>query len=170
MTKRSALIPCAAIILAAATGACSGSTSPNNSGDNNNGSTTPQSPSKAAKGDSVDLTGTYNLTMFAFDSSDGGQSTLGTDASDGGTLTITTTTYALAWTGVFQNGNQNTHGSYEAVDTSSTAERGTIALYDSVKAQTQNGTWVVSNDTLTVSIPSTGNNGTVTDVSYWIKQ
>jgi hypothetical protein len=167
MTKRSAILSCTVVALAAVVAACSGSTAPSN-GNNSNGSTTPQSPSKASKGDSVDLTGTYNLAEILFDSTDGGQSSYSTDANDGGTLTITTTAYALAWTGSFLNNEQDTHGSYEAVDTSTTAARGTIALYDSVKAKTQDGTWVMSNDTLTVSLPSGSNS--VTDVTIWIKQ
>ncbi len=165
MTKRSALVTCTAIVLAATIAACSGSTSPSSNNSNGNA---PKNPGSASKGDSVNLTGTYNLAMFVFDSTDGHSSSQSSDANDGGTLTLNTTTYALAWTGAFLTNDQNTHGSYEAVDTSSTAQRGTIALYDSVKAKTQDGVWVLSNDTLTVSLPDGG--GTGTDVSIWIKQ
>jgi hypothetical protein len=164
MTKRTALVSCTAIMLAAAIAACSSSTSPSSSSGNN-----PKPPSSASKGDSVNLTGTYDLAMFVFDSTDGGSASSSTDANDGATLTLNSTGYSLTWTGSFlTNGNQNTHGSYEAVDTSSTAQRGTIALYDSVKARTQNGTYAMSNDTLTVSIPDGGGNGT--DITIFIKQ
>jgi hypothetical protein len=164
MKKRTAIVSCTAIVLAAAIAACSSSTSPSANNGNN-----PKTPSSASKGDSVDLTGTYNLAVFTFDSTDGGTASSSTDANDGATLALTSNGYTLTWTGSFlNNGNQNTHGSYEAVDTSSTAQRGTIALYDSVKARTQNGTYAMSNDTLTVSIPDGGGNGT--DITIFIKQ
>lgn len=166
MTKRSALVTCTAIVLAATIAACSGSTSPSSNNSNGNA---PKNPGSASKGDSVNLTGTYNLAMFMFDSTDGHAASYPPDANDGGTLTLTTAGYGLAWTGSFLNNNGNTHGSYEAVDTSSAAQRGTIALYDSVKAKTQTGVWGLSNDTLTVSLPENSGNG-VTDVTIWIKQ
>jgi hypothetical protein len=163
MTKRSALLSCTVIALAAAIAACSSSTSPGNG-------TKP--PGSASKGDSLNLSGSYNLTAIVLDSADGGTSTLTADANDGGTLVLTSAAYSLTWTGFFLQGSQNTHGSYVAVDTSSTVQRGTIVLYDSVKAKSQNAWYAYSGDTLTVAVPNNNGNGTSngTEVTFWIKQ
>jgi len=157
VTKRHALLCCMAIVAACS----SSSTSPNSPN-------APKSPGSASKGDSVNLNGTYSLVYFQFDSTDGNTVTQNADANDGATLALTTTTYALTWSGSFTQNDQSTHGSYEAVDTSSASQRGTIALYDSVKARTQNGVYVLSNDTLRVSLPD--NSGSGSDVTVWIKQ
>ena len=159
VTKRHAVLFCLAAIMAA----CSSSTSPS--------STSPggaKSPSNAGNGDKVDLTGTYNLSTFTFDSADGGSWMVGTDANDGATLVLTSGAYTLSSTGNFSQNISNTHGSYTATDTSSSAQRGTLVLYDSVAARTQNASYSYVNNTLTVSIPNGGGSGTI--VTAWLKQ
>jgi hypothetical protein len=157
MTKRSALLPCLAI--SAVIAACSGSTAPSSSN-------SPQPPSSASKGQEVNFTGTYDLSYLV---SNGQQ--VNSDANDGGTLTLTSTAYQLSWTGSFASGgNTDSHGSYVATDTSSTAQRGTLALYDSVAAKTENATYSYSGDTLVVTIPNSGQNANETIVTYWIQQ
>lgn len=158
---RAKLAPCVAALIVAAIAACSSSTSPKSSG-----STGLTSPSGATKGDSIDLTGTYNLTHFTEDSSDGGSYSNGTDANDGGTLVLTSTNFTLTWTGAYETANGNgTSGTYVATDSSSTADRGTIVL-TSNKSQT--GTYTLSNDSLYVSLPNSSSG--VTDITVWIKQ
>ena len=156
VTKRHALVFCIAAIVAA----CSSSTSPS-SGE--------KSPSNAGNGDKVDLTGTYDLSTFTFDSADGGSWTASTDANNTATLTLTSGAYTLGSTGALTQNIGNTHGSYTATDTSSAAQRGTLVLYDSVAAKTQNANWAYANNTLTVSIPNGGGSGN-TIVTAWAKQ
>ena len=159
VTKRHALLCCMAIVAA-----CSSSTTP--SGSNSTGQ---KPPSTATNGDKVDLSGTYNLSTMAVDSADGGSSTATTDANDGATLTLTTTAYTLASTGSFSQNLNNTHGSYTATDTSSASQRGTLVLYDSVAAKTQDAQYAYSNNTLTVTIPSGDGQGNAV-VTAWVKQ
>jgi hypothetical protein len=156
VTKRHAVLFCIAAIVAA----CSSSTSPS-SGE--------KSPSNAGNGDKVDLTGTYDLSTFTFDSADGGSWTASTDANNTATLTLTSAAYTLGSTGALTQNIGNTHGSYTATDTSSSAQRGTLVLYDSVAAKTQNANWAYANNTLTVSIPNGGGSGN-TIVTAWAKQ
>ena len=157
VTKRHALLFCIAAIVAA----CSSSTSPSANGE--------KSPSNAGNGDKVDLTGTYDLSTFTFDSADGGSWTASTDANNTATLTLTSGAYTLGSTGALTQNIGNTHGSYTATDTSSAAQRGTLVLYDSVAAKTQNANWAYANNTLTVSIPNGGGSGN-TIVTAWAKQ
>jgi hypothetical protein len=156
VTTRHAVLFCIAAIVAA----CSSSTSPS-SGE--------KSPSNAGNGDKVDLTGTYDLSTFTFDSTDGGSWTASTDANDAATLTLTGSTYTLSSTGALTQNIGNTHGSYTATDTSSAAQRGTLVLYDSVAAKTQNANYAYANNTLTVTIPNGGGSGN-TIVTAWAKQ
>jgi len=157
VTTRHALLFCIAAIVAA----CSSSTSPSANGE--------KSPSNAGNGDKVDLTGTYDLSTFTFDSADGGSWTASTDANNTATLTLTSGAYTLGSTGALTQNIGNTHGSYTATDTSSAAQRGTIVLYDSVAAKTQNATYAYANNTLTVTIPNGGGSGN-TIVTAWAKQ
>jgi hypothetical protein len=158
MTKRFTLLGCMAVAVTIA--ACSSSTSPSNN------NTKP--PSGASKGQHVDFTGTYALQSYADDSADGGTATQHTDANNGGTLALTSAGFTLTWTGSFAQ-QQNTHGSYVATDTSSSAQRGTLVLYDSVQAKTQDAVYSYASNTLTISIPNgDGQSGTV--VTVWNKQ
>jgi hypothetical protein len=157
MTKRFALLGCIAALVTFA--ACSSSTSPSGL----------QPPSSASKGQKVDLSGMYHLSTLTFDSADGGSWSASTDANDGATLALTTAGYTLASTGAFTQNIGQTHGSYTATDTSSAAQRGTIVLYDSVQAKTQNANYAYANNTLTVSIPNGGGQGN-TIVTAWLKQ
>lgn len=155
VTKRHAVL----LLLAAIVAACSSSTSPNGE----------QSPSNAKQGQKVNLAGTYSLSTFTFDSADGGSWTASTDANNTATLTLTSAAYTLGSTGALTQNIGNTHGSYTATDTSSSAQRGTIVLYDSVAAKTQNANWAYANNTLTVTIPNGGGSGN-TIVTAWAKQ
>lgn len=156
VTKRHAVL----LLLAAIVAACSSSsTSPNGE----------KSPSNAGNGDKVDLTGTYDLSTFTFDSADGGSWSASTDVNNTATLTLTGGAYTLGSTGALTQNIGNTHGSYTATDTSSAAQRGTLVLYDSVAAKTQNANWAYANNTLTVSIPNGGGSGN-TIVTAWAKQ
>jgi hypothetical protein len=164
MTKRSAwhtVFSCTAIALAGAIVACSSSSSPTS---NNPGQ---KSPGSAQKGDSLNLSGTYALASFTTDSADGGSSSVPVDANNGGTLVLTSTNYNLTWTGTFaQNGGGGNSGTYTAVDTSSTVDRGTLTLTSS--NGTQAAMYQFSTDTFTVTIPRA--NGSDTQVTVWIKQ
>jgi hypothetical protein len=157
MTKRFALLGCIAAAVTFA--ACSSSTAPNGQ----------QPPSSASKGQKVDFSGTYNLSTFTFDSANGGSWTANTDANDGATLALTKGAYTLASTGNFSQNISNTHGSYTATDTSSASQRGTLVLYDSVMAKTQNALYWYTDNTLHVSIANGGGNGN-TIVTDWVKQ
>jgi hypothetical protein len=154
------LVPCITAVIIAAATACSSSTSPSSSGKT-------VTPGGAAKGDKIDLTGTYNLASFTTDSSDGNTSTTPADANDGGTLVLTSSALTLTWTGTFatNNGSGQT-GTYVATDTSSSVDRGTLTLQ--VSSNTDNATYQYSTDTLTVAIPQNNNGGT--QVTVWIKQ
>jgi hypothetical protein len=151
VTKRHALLCCIAIVAA-----CSSSTAPN-------------SPSNAKQGQKVNFSGTYDLSTFTFDSADGGSWSQSTDANNTATLVLTSGAYTLSSTGALTNNLGATHGSYVATDTSSSAQRGTLVLYDSVAAKTQNYLYSYSNNTLTVSAPNGGGNGN-TIVTAWAKQ
>lgn len=157
------------VLLAAAIAACSSSTSPGSNNNNNTGNTGQKPPSTASKGNTVDLSGTYNLSQLAIDSSDGGTATQSTDANDGATLTLTTSTYQLTAVGNFGQTLNSTHGSYVATDTSSSAQRGTLVLNDSVAAKTENAQYTYANSTLTVSIPNGSGQGNAV-ITTWIKQ
>ncbi|HWZ58092.1 MAG TPA: hypothetical protein VNW46_03870 [Gemmatimonadaceae bacterium] len=152
------LVPCITAVIIAAATACSSSTSPNS------GKTVP--PGSAAKGDKIDLTGTYNLASFTRDSS-GNTSSTPVDANDGGTLVLTSSAFTLTWTGTFaaNNGGNGNSGTYVATDTSSSADQGTLAL---TSTKSQNGTYNYSAGTLTITLPN--GSGTVTNVTVWIKQ
>ncbi|HXB27081.1 MAG TPA: hypothetical protein VNV25_20305 [Gemmatimonadaceae bacterium] len=155
VTKRHAVL----LLLAAIVAACSSSTSPNGE----------QSPSNAKQGQKVNLAGTYSLSTFTFDSADGGSWSQSTDANNTATLTLTAGAYTLASTGALTQTLSNTHGSYTATDTSSSSQGGTLVLYDSVAAKTQNYLYSYSNNTLTVSAPNGDGNGN-TIVTAWAKQ
>jgi hypothetical protein len=159
-THRTTLVLIAATVAALA--ACSSSTSPSKSSTGTSG----VNPGNAAQGDSINLSGTYDLVSFTYDSSDGNSSSETVDANDGGTLVLTATTLDITWTGSFlANNGSDVTGSYVAVDTSSTADRGVLHINST---QTQTGTYSLSNNTFTVSLPEGGNG--VTDVSVWAKQ
>jgi hypothetical protein len=150
----------AAVTLAAA---CSSSTSPSSSGSGSGSALT--GTGSAAKGDSINLSGTYDLASYTVDSADNNSSTTPANSSNGGTLVLTSTTFNLTWLGSFSaNNGSGQSGSYVAVDTSSSADRGTIALTSS---KTQSGTYQFSTDTLTVNLPQSDGS---TDVTVWIKQ
>jgi hypothetical protein len=156
-------ILCAATtLLVAVAGACSSSTSPSSS----SGGT---SPGSAAKGDTINFSGTYDLVSFTEDSTDGGSYSVPANSSNGATLVLTSADYTLTWTGSFATSNGSTPetGTYTAVDTSSAADRGTIALSGS---STQNGTYLFSTDTLTITLPQSNSSGVTNDVTVWVKQ
>ena len=153
MTKRFALLGCIAAAVTFA--ACSSSTAPNNA-------------NSAKNGQKVNLSGTYDLHTFTFDSTSGGSWTATTDANNTATLTLTSAGYTLASTGALTQAITATHGSYTATDTSSSAQRGTLVLYDSVQAKTQNAAYAYANNTLTVSLANGGGQGTI--VTAWVKQ
>jgi hypothetical protein len=153
------LLPCITAVIIAAVTACSSSTSPNSSGQT-------VTPGGAAKGDKIDLTGSYNLATFTTDSSDGNTSSIPVDANDGGTLVLTSSAFTLTWSGTFSSANgSGNNGTYVATDTSSSADQGTVTLTSS---KSQSGTYKYSTDTLTITLPN--GSGTATDVSVWIKQ
>lgn len=160
VTKRHLLL-CGMAIVAA----CSSSTTPSS----NNNSSGQKPPSSAQNGDKVDLSGTYNLSTLTVDSTDGGSWSATADANDGATLALTTSAYTLTSTGNFSQNLNNTHGSYTATDTSSAAQRGTLVLYDSVAAKTQNAQYGYANNTLTVTIPNGDGQGNAV-VTAWVKQ
>jgi hypothetical protein len=157
---RAALVLIATTVAALA--ACSSSTSPSKSSSGTSG----VSPGSAAQGDSINLSGTYDLVSFTYDSGDGNSSSQTVDANDGGTLVLTATTLNITWTGTFlSNNGSDVSGTYVAIDTSSTADRGSLLIKST---QNQSGTYSLSNNTFTVSLPEGGNG--VTDVSVWTKQ
>lgn len=141
----------AAIVLTAVIAACS--TTSNATG--------PTSPGSARQGDSVNLSGTYDLTSFP------GGPTI--DAQDGATIVLGKSTYNLQATGTFNGQIGPDSGTYVAIDTSSTAGvvAGTIALVSSVAGNnTTSAAFVISSDSLMVNVP---NHGTVQN-TVWIKQ
>jgi len=147
--KCNSLLTTAAIVMAAVIAACSttSSTGPGNLGN-------------VTKGDSVNLTGTYNLVFFTGET---------VDANDGATIVLSKSTYNLQATGTFNCKLGPDSGTYVAVDTASTAGvvAGTIVLTSLVDggSPTQ-GAFVVSHDTLQVNV---SNNGS-TQETMWIKQ
>jgi hypothetical protein len=157
-TRSKTMWKCVTVVALAALAACSSSTSPSKS--SSSGLTT---PGGAAQGDSVDLTGTYQLTSYTADSADGNSSTIPANSTNGGTLVLTSTQFTLTWLGTFaSDGNQS--GTYMAVDTSASADQGTLTL---TSTKTQNGTYLLASGTLTVTIPQSSGE---TDVTVWTKQ
>ena len=153
------LVPCVTLALIAAATACSSSTSPGGS----SGKVT--TPGNAASGDTINLAGTYDLASATVDSADGNSSSAAGSPGNGGTLVLTSTAFTLTWTGEFVTGNgTGQSGTYVAVDTSSSVDRGTIALASS---KNQAGTYLFSTDTLTITLPQSGGGA---DVTVWIKQ
>jgi hypothetical protein len=115
----------------------------------------------ASKGDSVNLSGTYDLSYF------GGSPIV--DANDGATIVLTKSGYNVQATGSFNGKVGPDSGTYVAVDTSSVAGvlAGTIVLTSSVSGNNNTqAAFVMSNDSLQVNVP---NNNTVQH-TVWIKQ
>jgi hypothetical protein len=147
---RKSVCTVAAIAMAAAIAACSTATK-NATGPGNTGGIT--------KGDTVNLTGSFNLASFT------GQVV---DSSDGATLVLTKTTYSIHSTGLFDCMLGTDSGSYVAIDTASATGvvNGTIVLtsvHDSTSPQL--ATFATSNDSLQVNV---SNNGSTTN-TVWIK-
>ena len=147
--KCHSFLTAAAIALAAVIAACSTTKA-----------TGPGNPGNVSKGDSVNLSGAYNLVFFT-----------GTtvDPSDGATLTLTKTTYKLQSTGSFECMIGTDSGTYVAVDTASTAGvvAGTLALTSLVDSGgAMQATFAISHDTLQVNV--TNNNSTQN--TMWVKQ
>jgi hypothetical protein len=153
------LVPCVTVVILAAVAACSSSTSPTSS----TGGKTP--PSGATQGDTLDLTGTYKLASYTNDSADGGTSTYTVDASDGGTLVLGSSPFTLTWTGTFAANSSGETGTYVAIDTSSSVDRGTLALTST--SGNQSGTYQYSSNTFTITLPQ---NSGGADVTVWTKQ
>lgn len=147
--KGKSLITAGAVVLAAVIAACSTTKA-----------TGPGNPGDVSKGDSVNLSGTYNLVSFT------GQTV---DANDGATIVLTKTTYHLTPTGSFNCQLGTDSGTYVAVDTASTAGvvAGTLALTSLVdQGGTMQAAFVVSHDTLQVNVPNNGS----TQNTMWVKQ
>ena len=147
--KRNSFITLAAIAVAAVIAACSTTKA-----------TGPLNPGNVSKGDSVNLSGSYDLTAFTGET---------VDSSDGATLALTKTTYKIQSTGLFNCMLGTDSGTYVAVDTASATGvvAGTIVLTSLVdEGQPMQAAFVVSNDTLQVNVP---NNGSVQN-TLWIKQ
>jgi hypothetical protein len=147
--KYNSLVTVAAIALAAVIAACSTTKA-----------TGPVNPGNVSKGDSVNLSGTYNLVFFT------GQTV---DANDGATIVLTKSTYNLQATGTFNCKLGPDSGTYVAVDTASTAGvvAGTIVLTSQVDSGSPTqGAFVISHDTLQVNV---SNNGS-TQQTMWVKQ
>jgi hypothetical protein len=147
--KCNQLLTVAAIALAAVIAACSTTKA-----------TGPGNLANVTTGDSVNLSGTYNLVSFTGET---------VDANDGATIVLTKTTYNLQATGIFNCKLGPDSGTYVAVDTSSTAGvvAGTIVLTSMVnEGGPMQAAFVASNDTLQVNVP---NNGSVQN-TVWVKQ
>jgi hypothetical protein len=147
--KRNSFITLAAIAGAAIIAACSTTKA-----------TGPLNPGNVSKGDSVNLSGSYDLTAFT-------GSTV--DANDGATLVLSKATYHIQSTGSFNCMLGTDSGTYVAVDTASATGvvAGTIVLTSLVdEGQPMQAAFVVSNDTLQVNVP---NNGSVQN-TVWVKQ
>ncbi len=149
--KYNALLTVAAIALAAVIAACSTTTT---------NATGPANPGNASKGDSVNLSGTYDLVAFTGET---------VDANDGATIVLTKSTYNLQATGSFNCKLGPDSGTYVAVDTSSTAGvvAGTIVLTSLVnEGGPMQAAFVISNDTLQVNVPNNGS----PQHTVWVKQ
>jgi hypothetical protein len=112
------------------------------------------------RGDTVNLSGTYDLTSFTGAT---------VDAQDGATIVLGKTTYNLQATGTFDCKLGPDSGTYVAIDTSSTSGvvAGTINLVSSVDGNSPTAAaFVLSHDSLQVNVP---NNGSVQN-TVWIKQ
>jgi hypothetical protein len=144
------LLTVAAIALTAVVAACSTT---------NSNATGPGNLSNVTKGDTVNLSGTYNLVFFTGET---------VDANDGATIVLTKTTYNLQATGLFECKLGPDSGTYVAVDTSSTAGvvAGTLVLTSLVnEGGPMQATFVASNDTLQVNV---SNNGSAQN-TVWVK-
>jgi hypothetical protein len=147
--KCNSFITLAAIALAAVIAACSTTKA-----------TGPGNPGNVSKGDSVNLSGTYDLAAFT------GQTV---DSSDGATLVLSKTTYHIQSTGSFNCMLGTDSGTYVAVDTASASGvvAGTIVLNSLVnEGSPMQAAFVISSDSLQVNVP---NNGSVQN-TLWIKQ
>jgi hypothetical protein len=146
--KSNSLLTVAAIALAAVIAACS-----------TTNATGPGNLANVTKGDSVNLSGTYNLVSFTGET---------VDPNDGATIVLTKSTYNLQATGFFNGKIGPDSGTYVAVDTSSTAGvvAGTFVLVSSVNGNgTTQAAFVASNDTLQVNVPNNGS----TQNTVWVK-
>jgi hypothetical protein len=149
--KYNSLLTVAAIALTAVIAACSTTAT---------SATGPTNPGNASKGDSVNLSGTYDLVFFTGET---------VDANDGATIALTKSTYNLQATGTFNGKLGPDSGTYVAVDTASAAGvvAGTIVLTSLVnQGSPTQGAFVVSHDTLQVNV---SNNGSAQQ-TMWVKQ
>jgi hypothetical protein len=147
--KYHSLLTVAALALAAVVAACSTTKA-----------TGPANLGNVTKGDSVNLSGTYDLVFFTGET---------VDANDGATIVLTKSRYNLQATGTFNGKLGPDSGTYVAVDTASAAgvAAGTIVLTSSaVGGGTTQGAFVVSHDTLQVNVPNNGS----TQQTMWVKQ
>jgi hypothetical protein len=146
--KCNAFMTAAAVVLAATIAACSTTKA-----------TGPANLGNVVKGDSVNLTGTYQLSSFTGET---------VDSTDGATITLTKTTYKFQSTGLFDCMLGTDSGTYVAVDTATTSGvvAGTIVLTSLVDSgSTTQGAFVASSDSLQVNVT---NNGSTTN-TVWIK-
>lgn len=146
---RKSVCTVAAIALAAGIAACSTTKA-----------TGPTNPGSVSKGDSVNLSGTYDLAAFTAATVDG---------SDGATLVLGKSTYNITSTGSFNCMLGTDSGTYVAVDTASASGvvAGTIVLNSLVnEGSPMQAAFVISHDSLQVNVP---NNGSVQN-TLWIKQ
>jgi hypothetical protein len=122
--------------------------------------TGPGNPGNVSKGDSVNLSGTYNLVLFTGAT---------VDSSDGATLTLTKTTYKLQSTGSFDCTIGTDSGTYVATDTASASGvvAGTLALTSLVDSSgSMQATFAISHDSLQVNVSNHGS----TQNTMWVKQ
>ncbi len=147
--KCNSFVTVAAVVLAVVMAACSTTKA-----------TGPTNPGNVSKGDSVDLSGSYNLVFFTGET---------IDSTDGAALVLTKTTYNLTATGLLNCQLGTDSGTYVAVDTASAAGvvAGTLVLTSLVNVGTpMQAAFVVSHDTLQVNV----SNGGSTQNTMWVKQ
>lgn len=147
--KCNSFVTAAAVVMAAVMAACSTTKA-----------TGPGNPGNVSKGDSVDLSGSYNLVFFT------GQTI---DSTDGAALVLTKTAYHSTATGSLNCQLGADSGTYVAVDTSSVSGvvAGTLVLTSqSDPGDPMQAAFVVSHDTLQVNV---SNNGSVQN-TIWVKQ
>lgn len=103
-------------------------------------------PGAATQGDDIDLSGAYDLALFA-----GGSPV---DGSNGATLTLSSTGYAVKGFGNY-NGIGPDSGAYVALDTSTVAgiDAGSLIFTSTIPGVGQTvATFLLSHDTLVVNV------------------
>jgi hypothetical protein len=103
-------------------------------------------PGDAAFGDDIDLSGSYNLTLFA-----GGP---GVDQANGATLALSSTAYSVRGFGNY-SGIGPDSGAYTALDTSTVTgvDAGTLIFTSAIPGVGQTiSTFVLSHDSLVINV------------------